>query len=237
MSDESLPQSELVTTKQAMKIMGIGSGKMAQLIRTGELPAYPDARNKKAKLITRTDIDVWLRRASPPGTHQRRSKPVAESVNLPPVQAADQSTSIEPVPHAASQEPPAENNQGLPTSGENLTFATFVRRLNDYLQPFAPMWPFCWFKAVAVRTDTSWRLCYFSLSGRWDDTLPCSPTTDPGETLIATSQLISWNVAQQLLQSLSSTNTLEVAPGIIAIGPTRQFSPWSPVYQAPPLPV
>lgn len=233
MSDESLQQSELVTTKQAMKIMGIGSGKMAELIRTGELPTYPDARNKKAKLIARTDIDVWLRRASPPGTYQRRSKPVAEPVNLPPMQAAEQSTSIEPAPNGASQEPPAENKQGLPTPGENLTFATFVKRLNDYLQPFASMWPFCWFKAVAVRTDTSWRLCYFSLSGRWDDTLPCSPTTDPGETLIATSQLISWKAAQQLLQSLSSTNTLEVALGIMATGPTGQFSPWPLIYQAP----
>ena len=233
MSEESLPQSELVTTKQAMKIMGIGSGKMAQLIRTGELPSYPDARNRKAKLITRMDIDAWLRRASPPGTYQRRTKPVAELVNVPPMQAAEQSPSRELAPQAASQEPPTENSQGLPTPGENLTFPFFVGRLTEYLQPFASMWPYCWFKAAAVRTATGWRLCYFSLSGRWDDTLPCSPITDPGEALIATSQLISWDVAQQLLQSLSSTNTLEIVPKIIAAGPTEQFSPWPPISQAP----
>ncbi len=234
MSDESLPQSELVTTKQAMKIMGIGSGKMAQVIRTGELPSYPDARNRKAKLIARTDIDAWLRRASPPGTYQRRNKPIAEPVNVPPMQAVEPSSSIESAPQAVSQEPPTENYQGLPTPGENLTFPPFIRRLTDYLQPFASMWPFCWFKAAAVRTADGWRLCYFSLSGRWDDTLPCSPTTDPGETLIATSQLISWNTAQQLLQSLSSTNTLEIVPEIIATGPTEQFSPWPLICQASP---
>jgi hypothetical protein len=60
----------------------------------------------------------------------------------------------------------------LENTAVNLTFGEFITQSIEYLRPFAPMWPFCWLKAVAVHQEDSWRLAYLSLSGRWSERKP-----------------------------------------------------------------
>ena len=65
--------NEYVTATEATQILDVSKGKMAKLLRKGELPFTLDPRNEKAKLIKRTDLDAWLAKAVRPKVpHQRK---------------------------------------------------------------------------------------------------------------------------------------------------------------------
>jgi excisionase family DNA binding protein len=65
-------QSEYVTTTEAIQMLDVSKGKMAKLIRTGQIPYTSDPRNERAKLIKRSDIEAWLAKAVRPKIpHQR----------------------------------------------------------------------------------------------------------------------------------------------------------------------
>ena len=60
-----------VTASEARQLLDVSRGKLAAMIKSGELPTYPDPRNKLVKLVKRSDIDAWLARAvRPPRKHQ-----------------------------------------------------------------------------------------------------------------------------------------------------------------------
>lgn len=78
--DEETPQAEpiaeeYVTATQALQLLGVGKPKLAQMIRDGELPTYPDPRHKQIKRIKVADIQEWLRRAGPPRTRKPKKRP------------------------------------------------------------------------------------------------------------------------------------------------------------------
>jgi len=56
MSDES----EYVTATQAREMLGIGRGKLAELIENGTLPTTESPLNKRTKLIKRSDLAPLL---------------------------------------------------------------------------------------------------------------------------------------------------------------------------------
>lgn len=90
----------------------------------------------------------------------------------------------------------------------------------DYILPFENMWPFYWLKAAAVRDPCAsvWRLCYFGLSGRWDESKPIEEICDRGNAIIAVSQLIDANRAQEILTSLRIDGTVTLLPDVLASG-------------------
>ncbi len=101
---------------------------------------------------------------------------------------------------------------------ESKTFADQIGILIDYISPFKQMWPFYWLKAAAVRDPKAsmWRLCYFSLIGRWDDSKPILEISDRGNTIVAKSQLIDAGRAWEILTSLEEYGTVELSPDITA---------------------
>jgi len=65
-----------VTATEATKLLDVSKAKMAKLLRSGEIPYFPDPRNARAKLIKQSDIDAWLAKAPRPRVHpQRRAQP------------------------------------------------------------------------------------------------------------------------------------------------------------------
>jgi excisionase family DNA binding protein len=67
--------SEYVTATEATQILDVSKGKMAKLLRNGEIPFIPDPRNERAKLIKRTDLDAWLAKAVRPKVSYQRKTP------------------------------------------------------------------------------------------------------------------------------------------------------------------
>ncbi len=66
--------SEYVTATQATQIIDVSKGKMAKLLRNGDIPFFPDPRNERAKLIMRRDLDLWLAKAVRPKVpHHRKA--------------------------------------------------------------------------------------------------------------------------------------------------------------------
>lgn len=64
---------EYVTASEARQLLDVSRGKLAAMIKSGELPTYPDPRNKLVKLVKKSDIEAWLARAvRPPKKHQAR---------------------------------------------------------------------------------------------------------------------------------------------------------------------
>jgi Uma2 family endonuclease len=58
-------QSEYVTAAEALKLLEVSEGKLTAMLKSGELPWRPNPRNKRAKLIRRSDIEAWLANAPP----------------------------------------------------------------------------------------------------------------------------------------------------------------------------
>jgi excisionase family DNA binding protein len=54
---------EYVTATQALALLQVSKSKLAAMIKSGELPTYPNPRHKQVKLIKKADIDAWLSRA------------------------------------------------------------------------------------------------------------------------------------------------------------------------------
>ncbi len=101
------------------------------------------------------------------------------------------------------------------------TFADQIGILIDYISPFKQMWPFYWLKVAAVRDPKAsmWRLCYFSLIGRWGDSEPMpelSGGSDRGNAIVAISHLIDADKAWEILTSLEEYGTIELLPDITA---------------------
>lgn len=92
----------------------------------------------------------------------------------------------------------------LEDRASNLSFAELISEVAQRLRPFAPMWPFCWLKAVAILHEGSWRLTYFSLSGRWSERKPRQEIRgSPGEAVFITSRLIEADQAWKMLDELA----------------------------------
>ncbi len=60
-----------VTATEAREILQVSKGKLTAMIKSGEMPTYPDPRHKQAKLIKMSDITAWLAKAvRPPRSHR-----------------------------------------------------------------------------------------------------------------------------------------------------------------------
>lgn len=60
---EPVEGEEYVTATQALALLQVSKSKLAAMIKSGELPTYPNPRHKQVKLIKKADIDAWLSRA------------------------------------------------------------------------------------------------------------------------------------------------------------------------------
>lgn len=65
---------EYLTVTAARRAMGISEGKIASMIKSGELPTIPNPRNKASKLIPKSAVDQWIERASVVPPTQRKKK-------------------------------------------------------------------------------------------------------------------------------------------------------------------
>lgn len=60
-----------VTATEARELLQVSKGKLTAMIKSGEIPTYPDPRHKQAKLIKMSDINEWLAKAvRPPRPHR-----------------------------------------------------------------------------------------------------------------------------------------------------------------------
>ncbi len=75
--------SEYVTATEAKALLGVSEYKMTAMLKSGEMPWYPDPRNKRAKLIKRSDIEAWLAKAVRPRTQWQRRKEAPEAGEEP----------------------------------------------------------------------------------------------------------------------------------------------------------
>ncbi len=66
--------SEYVTAADALELLEVSEGKLTTMLKSGELPWRPNPRNKRAKLIKRSDIEAWLANAPPPNKAIREQK-------------------------------------------------------------------------------------------------------------------------------------------------------------------
>jgi hypothetical protein len=72
-------QSEYVTAAEALELLEVSEGKLTAMLKSGELPWRPNPRNKRVKLIKRSDIEAWLANAPPPNKAVRWYKVSAPS--------------------------------------------------------------------------------------------------------------------------------------------------------------
>jgi len=123
----------------------------------------------------------------------------------------------------------------------NLLFTELLGRLADYARPFQSMWPYFWFKAVAMRDPqvAAWRLSYIALVGRWNEKQTAKEFTDAGRSLVATSKLITSDEAWGMLTSLQRYGSVSFAgitahalPGLIAPGYSWQTTVAPSMYSA-----
>jgi excisionase family DNA binding protein len=75
--------SEYVTATEAKELLGVSEYKMTAMLKSGEMSWYPDPRNKRAKLIKRSDIEEWLAKAVRPRTQWQRRKDATEMEEEP----------------------------------------------------------------------------------------------------------------------------------------------------------
>lgn len=79
----STSENEYVTATEASQLLGISKSKMAEFLATGEFSSISDPRNKRAKLIKRSDINAWLAKAPRPKVpHRRKSRQPASEQKL-----------------------------------------------------------------------------------------------------------------------------------------------------------
>lgn len=76
-------QSDYVTATEATRLLDVSKTKMANLLNTGEIPHIADPRNKRAKLVKRSDIDAWLAKAPRPKVPHRRQNQQAVGEQQP----------------------------------------------------------------------------------------------------------------------------------------------------------
>ena len=67
---------QYLTVTEARQLMQVSENKIASMIKSGELPAIPNPRNKSSKLIPRSAVDAWLEKASvrPPSIRKHPSE-------------------------------------------------------------------------------------------------------------------------------------------------------------------
>jgi len=53
-------ESEYVTMKQAQDILGVSGFKIWQLVRDGELQAYQSPKDRRRKMIRRSDLEEMM---------------------------------------------------------------------------------------------------------------------------------------------------------------------------------
>jgi Uma2 family endonuclease len=78
--------SEYVTAAEALELLEVSEGKLTAMLKSGELPWRPNPRNKRAKLIKRSDIQAWLAIAPPPKNvirEQQARYTVAQGTSAP----------------------------------------------------------------------------------------------------------------------------------------------------------
>lgn len=74
-------KDEYVTATEALELLQVSKGKLTAMLKDGELPYYPNPRDKKSKLLKRSDIEAWLATAPPPKklSEHRRRQPAQEN--------------------------------------------------------------------------------------------------------------------------------------------------------------
>jgi hypothetical protein len=105
--------------------------------------------------------------------------------------------------------------------------ATFIQVegiVASYIDAFESMWPFYWLKIAAVRDGDTWRLCHFTLIGRWSDVAPIHPVRDIGEALIIINAPFAAAEVRQMLATLAQEGTLSLLPEVTAQVPTVPLS-------------
>lgn len=83
-------QAEYVTTTEAIRLLDVSKGKMAKLIKLGEIPYIRDPRNERAKLIKISDIEAWLAKAVRPKVPHHRRPSLRAISNPTPTSASIQ---------------------------------------------------------------------------------------------------------------------------------------------------
>lgn len=107
----------------------------------------------------------------------------------------------------------------------DLSFSALMGHVLNALRPMKAMWPYFWLKALAVRDGERWRLCYYSLSGRWSDVTPprAFEIDEQQPTIAVVSRLIDATTAWKQMKSLAESK-LQLAPKKIAYIPAGAFS-------------
>lgn len=106
-----------------------------------------------------------------------------------------------------------------------LPFGELMGHVQSELRPMKAMWPYFWLKALAVRDGDTWRLCYYSLSGRWSDMNPpeAFEVDEQQQTIIVISRLIDAATAWKQMKSLAESK-LQLAPKRTAYVPSLSFT-------------
>jgi excisionase family DNA binding protein len=76
-SDSMNTSEQYLTVTEARQLMQVSENKIASMIKSGELPAIPNPRNKSSKLIPRSAVDAWLEKASvrpPPSANSSQKR-------------------------------------------------------------------------------------------------------------------------------------------------------------------
>jgi hypothetical protein len=104
----------------------------------------------------------------------------------------------------------------------NISFQEYIGILTRYLEPFWPMWPSYWLKAVAVYDPAiqTWQLCRFLLAGRWNELPQVEQISEEGSGLVIVSQMIDADTAWEMLLSLQETGAVRIAANITAFAGT-----------------
>jgi hypothetical protein len=118
----------------------------------------------------------------------------------------------------------------LPQQG---TFQQLAGVVASYIAPFEQMWPFYWLKLAAVRDGDAWRLCHFTLVGRWSDVEPIRPIRDRGDTLAVVNAPFAAAEVRQILATLANDGTLILLPGVTAHAPTMPLPATGYYWQEP----
>ena len=104
----------------------------------------------------------------------------------------------------------------------NISFQEYVGILTRYLEPFRPMWPSFWLKAVAVYNPAQkmWQLCRFLLAGHWNEFSQVEQIDEQGSALAIVSQMIDADTAWAMLFSLQETGAARITSTITAFAGT-----------------
>jgi hypothetical protein len=102
-----------------------------------------------------------------------------------------------------------------------------------YIAPFESMWPFYWLKMAAVRDGDVWRLCHFTLVGRWSDSKPTRTVRDRGYALVIVSAPFAAAETRQMLTTLAQDGALTLLPDVTAHAPTIPLSTGGYYWQEP----